>query len=260
MAANEEQARRRTPFSAKLPQVSLDDALEPVRALSELGAPATPHVIAQHLGTSYGTDARFRTRLGAAGYYGLIKKQQDKRALTERGSVITGSNGGDATRARREAVISTSFGPLIHSLRGRPVNESAIALRLQSDYSAPEASARRLAGALIDAATQAGLVADGRFDAVAIEEVASALPTPPEAAAAPTNGNGQAGRERTAAPRRATASQTRQDRQAEQSQPEVEQRRPFVPGGVQIIVKVDASKLSAQEIAELVRALQTPQT
>jgi hypothetical protein len=35
------------------------------------------------------------------------------------------------------------------------------------------------------------------------------------------------------------------------------ERSPFVPG-VQIVVKIDATQLAPQEIAELVRALQAP--
>jgi hypothetical protein len=154
MAGEEKLAQLRTPTSAKLPQVSLDDALEPVRALAELGAPSTPHVIGQHLGRSYATDARLRTRLGAAGYYGLIEKQRDKRVLTNRGEAIVAGSNGTSTRARQEAVMSTSFGPLIYSLRSRPVNEGVVALRVQSDYGVPEKSARSIAQALIDAATQ----------------------------------------------------------------------------------------------------------
>jgi hypothetical protein len=250
MAANEEQGYKRTPFSAKLPQVSLDDALEPARALAELAAPATPHVIAQHLGTSYGTNARFRTRTAAAGYYGLIAKQGNKRVLTERGKIITSGGNGDAAHARREAVISTSFGPLILSLRGRPVNESAIMLRLQSDFNVPDASAASVATALIDAATQAGLITDDRFDAAAIEAVASAIPSEPPTAE-PLSAKPKPEADGTA-PSAATTK-----RQQPRPKPEVEQPRPFVPG-VQVVVKVDASNLTPAQIAELVHALQRP--
>lgn len=252
MAAAEEQQKKRTPFSAKVPQVSLDDALEPVRALAELGAPATPHVIAQHLGTSYATNARFRTRLGAAGYYGLIEKQGDKRALTKRGEAIVGGANGDAAKARQEAVMSTSFGPVIHSLRGRTVNEGAVSLRLQSDYGVPETSAPTVAQALVSAATQAGLVTNGSFDAAAIEGVASVMPTETPAPTT-TGGNGST----TATPKATPKAKATTSKPKETPKPEVvvEKERPFVPG-VQVVVKVDASNLTPQQIAELVRELQ----
>jgi len=254
MAETQEQGKKRTPFSAKLPQVSLDDALEPVRALGDLGAPATPHVIAQHLGTSYATNARFRTRLGAAGYYGLIEKQGDKRALTKRAEAVIGGDDG-ATKARQEAVMSTSFGPVIHSLRGRPVNESAVSLRLQGDYGVPEGSAPSVAQALVGAATQAELISKGSFDAAAIEAAASVMPTETPAPVTP-GGNGKT----TAGAPKSKSTPDRKERpkqQEEHAEVVVEKERPFVPG-VQVIVKVDASTLSPQQIAELVRELRKP--
>jgi hypothetical protein len=241
-------------MSAKVPKVSLEDALEPVKALAELGAPSTPHVIGQHLGKSYATDARFRTRLGAAGFYGLIERQGDKRVLTERGIAIT-SGGDDAKRARQEAVMSTSFGPLIYSLRSRQVSDSVVALRLQGDLGVPENSAASVAEALIDAATQAELVTNGSFDAAAIEAVKPVMPT--ETPVAPTSGTN--GKTTTARPPKPKPTVPAKPKEPEQHEVVVEQDRPFVPS-VQVVVKVDASNLTPDQIAELVRALQKPQT
>lgn len=251
MAAAEEQTKKRTPFSAKVPQVALDDALEPVRALAELGAPATPHVIAQHLGTSYATNARFRTRLGAAGYYGLIEKQGDKRVLTKRAEKIVSGGNGDAAKARQEAVMSTSFGPVINSLRGRSVNESAVSLRLQGDYGVPESSAATVAQALINAATQAGLITNGSFDAAAIEGVASVMPTETSVPAT-SGGNGSTTAIPKAKPKAKEQPKAKEPREEEGVV--VEKDRPFA-AGVQVVVNVDASSLSPQQIAELVREL-----
>lgn len=253
MAENEKQSQQRTPPSAKLPQVSLEDALEPVRALADLGAPSTPHVIAQHLGKSYATDARFRTRLGAAGYYGLIEKQGGKRALTERGLAITGAGNGDATRARQEAVMSTSFGQVIHLLRGRPVNDSAVRLRLHDDYGVPEKSAPSVAQALIDAATQADIIKNNSFDAATIEAVASVIPSDTPTA---KDSGGTSTPKPTPTPSTTTTQKSKEQTQNSEKVV-VEETRPFVPG-VQIVVRIDAASLTPQEIAELVRALQTP--
>lgn len=249
MSTDEEQQQRRTPFSAKLPRVAIDDAVGIAAALAELGAPATPHVIAAHMGTSYATNARFRTTLGAAGYYGLVEKQGERRALTSRGEGVISSDADAAQRARREAVMSTTFGPIIHSLRGRPINESAIRLRLQSDHSVPEKSAPTVSRALIDAAAQAGLASDGKFDAVAVEEAAYALPseeptpqkTPPK----------QPSRESPTA----KADTVKRKAKPPKEERREDEQRPFAPG-VQVVVRIDASTLSPQQIAELVRALQ----
>jgi hypothetical protein len=250
VATNEEQQRIRTPFSAKLPQASLEDVTPVVEALAELGAPSTPHVIAQQLGTSYATNARFRTRLGAAGYYGLIEKEGKLRRLTARGEAVTGNDASAGQRARREAVMSTTFGPIIYSLRGRAVNETAIALRVRQDHNANEAAAPTIARALVESAKQADLVANDRFDAAAIEAVANVIPSGEESASPASTGKKEKPERRTETKQEAAKKQ-----QAESAAKEGT-ASPFV-SGVQVVVKIDASNLTPLEIAELVRALQS---
>ena len=262
MSTQEEQPPKqtRTPFSVKLPQVSLDAAVEVATALAELGTASTPHVIAQHLGTTYKTDARFRTKLGAAGYFGLIEKQGDRRALTPRGQAIVGEDAEAAERARREAVISTNFGPILHSLRGRAINDGVIKLRLQSDYNVPEKSAPVVARALIESADQTGLSSNGALDAKVIEQHEGALPTE-EAAPAGRRERRENGQAAPTAPKPKPKPEQRRTPETEHStktEVEVEvEPRPFAPG-VQVVVKIDATQLGPQEIAELVRALQAP--
>jgi hypothetical protein len=253
MAVDEGQKQRRTPFSARLPQASLDEVLPVVQALNELGVPSTPHVIAGQMGTSYATNARFRTRLGAAGYYGFIRKDGEKRALTPRGEALVGDDQKVAQHARREAVMGTTFGPIIHTLRGRPVNDTTVSLRLQSDYGVPEGSAPSVARKLVEAATQAGLISDDRFDAALIEAVASALPPPDDPPPVKQQTTPRAGQEKKETPRPPRVESRKDGKEVEQ------EGRPFVPG-VQVIVKIDASSLTPQQIAELVRALQAPPT
>jgi hypothetical protein len=253
MSTEEEQKQKRTPFSVRLPQVALDAATEIAAALGELGTASTPHVIAQHMGVSYATNARVRTKLGAAGYFGLIEKQGEKRTLTPRGEAIIGDDAEAAERARREAVMSTNFGPILYSLRGRAINDGVIRLRLQSDYKVPENSAPSVATVLIDSASQAGLSSNGSLDAKVIEEYENVLPKEEEAPAPQRerrqNGNGQL----TSQPKTRVPEKQRKPKTKEV---EIE-GRPFVPG-IQVIVKVDASTLGPREIAELVRALQAP--
>lgn len=251
MAVNKEQGPKRTPFSARLPQASLAEVLPVVDALAALGAPSTPHVIAQQMGTSYKTDARFRTRLGAAGYYGFIEKQGDRRVLTPRGVAVTSGDGDAATKARREAVMSSTFGPIMHTLRGRPVDENTVSLRLQSDYSVPKGSAPGIAKVLVASATEADLVADNRFDAAGIESLAALMPTQDETQQRDGKVKRTAPEQKEGAPRSGDA---KEKARTGGKQTEV-QERPFVPG-VQVVVNIDASKLTPREIAELVRELQ----
>jgi hypothetical protein len=258
MATDEKQKQRRTPFKARLPQVPLSGVLPVVEALASLGTPSTPHVLAQAMGTSYGTDARFRTRLGAAGYYGFVEKDEDRRLLTKRGEDVVSDDEEACERARRQAVMSTTFGPIIHSLRGRTVNEATVALRVQGDYGAPEASAPKIAGALVESATEAGLIADDRFDAAAIEAYAEFIPeeVPPAKGTAATRQNGTQSQTGGRAP--TTPKERKPDRGQNGKKEEVSQP-PFVPG-VQVVVNIDASNLTPAQIAELVRALQAPLT
>jgi hypothetical protein len=263
MSTQEEQAQKqtRTPFSVKLPQVALDAATEIATALGELGTASTPHVIGQHMGVSYATNARMRTKLGAAGYFGLIEKQGDKRALTPRGEAIIGDDAEAAERARREAVMSTNFGPILYSLRGRTINDGVIKLRLQSDYNVPENSAPTVATALIESAAQAGLSSNGALDAKVIEHYENVLPKEDDAPT-PQHERRQNGQATTSTPKPKPEQKRTPEKRTPEKQPvttkEVEvERRPFVPG-VQVVVKIDATQLGPQEIAELVRALQAP--
>lgn len=248
MAAEEEQPRKRTPFSARLPQVPAERAVPIVEALAALGAPATPQVIAQQMGTSPSSSG-FKTRLAAAGYYGLIEVDGSRRTLTPRGEALAGGDEDRTRQARREAVMGTNFGPVIHSLRGRQISEATIALRLQSDLQVPQASARNVAKALIESARYAELLSDDdRLDAAAIEQAAGVMPQPDESTTRP--------RQRTVAAPQAP----RPTRAPERKTPVPEKKEEVLPlaGGVQVVVKIDAANLTPQEIAELVRALQTP--
>jgi hypothetical protein len=256
MSTQEEHKQKRTPFSVRLPQVALDAATEIATALGELGTPSTPHVIGQHMGVSYATNARMRTKLGAAGYFGLIEKQDGKRALTPRGEAIIGEDPEAAERARREAVMSTNFGPILYSLRGRTINDGVIKLRLQGDYTVPESSAPTVATALIDSAEQAGLSSNGALNAKVIEEYESVLPKDEPETPTLQRERRQNGQVTHQPPKPGPKRTPEKQRDVKAKQVEVE-RRPFVPG-VQVVLKIDATKLGPQEIAELVRALQAP--
>jgi hypothetical protein len=248
MAAEDEQARKRTPFSAKLPQVALGQAIAIAEALAELAGPASLAVIAQAMGTSL-SSSQFRTRIAAAGYYGLIKQDGDRRTLTERGKALTSGDEAHAREARREAVMSTTFGPILHSLRGRQINENTVALRLRGDYDVPESSSINVARALVQSAEEANFVtADSRLDAAAIEEVASVMPKSDENGARPRQ-----------APQRTQTTQrggtTTETPNTPEPKPKEQEGRPFA-SGVQVVVNVDASNLTPQQIVDLVRELQ----
>lgn len=257
MAGEDERARKRTPFSARLPQVPLNQAVPIAEALAALGAPATPHVIAQQMGTTYSSSG-FKTKIAAAGYYGLIRVDGDRRTLTARGETLTSGDDERARQARREGVMSTNFGPVIYSLRGRSVSEPTIALRLQGDLNVPEASATNVAKALMASARDAGLLTeDGRLDAAAIEGAASVIPSS-------TTEDGSSPRPSPSKPHAAQqtrAQPTPKPDTPKKDPPRPEETRPPFVCSVQVVVNVDATSLTPQQIAELVRELQrTPQS
>lgn len=190
----------------------------------------------------------FKTKLAASGYYGITAADGNRRTLTPRGEALTSGDDARFREARREAVMGTNFGPVIHSLRGRQISEATIALRLQSDLEVPQASAPNVAKALIESARYAELLSeDDRLDAAAIEGVAHVIP---QANDTPT-------RARLSVPHREQRGSETPKKpkppKPEEPKPK-DETRPFVPG-VQVVVKIDASSLSPQQIAELVREL-----
>lgn len=256
MSSVEESSGKRTPFSAKLPQVSLSQAISVAETLAALAAPQTPAVIAQHMGTSRSSSG-FKSKLAAAGYYGLIAVDGDKRTLTDRGTAITSGDGARVADAGRDAVMSTTYGPILHSLRGRPVNEAIVSSRLQSDYNVPKASADHVAGVLIASATVAGLVTSDRFDAVAIEAHEGVLPVSTKVS--PTSGASGSAKPADPTPRSSRPKPSQRTPPA--ANPlvvETAKEPPPFGRGVQIVVKIDATGLTPEQIAELVRSLQAP--
>ena len=259
MTDTDEPLQRRTPFSAKLPQVPLSEAIPVAETLDALAASATPAVIAQHMGVS-SSSSGFKTKLAAAGYYGLIETDGARRTLTARGAEIVSGDQDRVQAARAAAVMGTTFGPILFSLRARVANEAIVSSRLQGDYGVPQASADHVASVLVDSAQEAGLMRDGKFDAVAIEANESVMP-----ATTPTSTTSDSPtRPKTTSPapkepggRRASSAGA--DHVKAEVKNDKEATLPFVPP-VQVVINVDASQLTPQQIAELVKALQESPT
>lgn len=121
------------------------------------------------------TGGRFRSRMGSARYYGLIRQQGDRRELTELGQRVL-SEGVEGVQARRQAVLNTGFRAVFSQFRGREANADLIKARLQDDYGVPAPASAAIAAALIESGQQSGLIKSGRFDTEAIEDALSAIP------------------------------------------------------------------------------------
>lgn len=266
MAEENDNSKHKVSRNAKLPQHGFSAIRVHVSALAELAAPSTKERIAEQLGVA--AKGRFLGKLAAAGYYGLFSRDGEKYQVTERGHAFLSDNAEESLRAMREGLMSTNYGSIIHLLRSQEPKESVIAARLQDDLNVPDASAPALAKVLIAVAKESGLIAEhGRFSASAIEdatETLGSLPEPPAKPATPsrsatanpsTPAPGPNGKPAESRSTRATT--TKQNDGKGQSNGGA-QGAPLGVAPVQVIVNVDASKLGAQEIADLVRALRAP--
>lgn len=251
--AENKNAGRATLRGAKIPQIPLDQALKVASALHELAGPVSKAILAQHMKSST-TSGPFKTKLASSIYYGLVKVDAGLYSVTSRGDAILGNDEKARAAARREAVMSTNFGQIIKTLATRNADESVIALKLQQELDAPQTSAPRIAKVLIESARQGELLTDGdRFDAAAIESAASVIPS------ADRNGRGSVEKSETV--RQAERSAPEKKPAAQPMRTDAAPRKkvvehPLAPV-VHVEIKIDATHLKPQEIAELVRALRT---
>jgi hypothetical protein len=256
---NDRQRRAIVSRTAKLPQHGFESVRPQVQALADLAAPSTKERIAEQLGVA--AKGRFTGKLAAAGYFGFIERTGDGRLqLTERGRTFLGEDTDAKLRAMREGVMSTNFGPIIYLLRSQEPKEKVIAARLQDDVGVPGASADAVAKMLVSISTEAQLIGEnGRFSAAAIEDTYAAVESAGQLPEKP------APKREAESPAASEPRTPRSPRRSAETKPEAsgtngagETSGPFVMAPVQVVVNVDASKLSTQQIADLVRALQTP--
>lgn len=228
----------KTPTGAKLPGVPLATALTVAAAAAELAAPSSKERIASQAGASIG--GSFATKFGAANFFGLLTKAADGRyGVSDRGErALAGDQ-----HAKREAVMGTGFGPVIRLLSSRPVVDSAIEGRLEEDFGVPNSSVKKRKDVLLASAEEAGLIQDGKFDPEAIESVSIEQPAASD------------------------ASKKSKRPTKPQPKPAIKQEEPLIREtvepidrdraghGVQVVLNIDASKLSPQDLGDLIREL-----
>jgi hypothetical protein len=244
----------RTPRSAKIPQWPIEAVIPIVKALADLAGPASNARIAQQLQTSP-AGGKFRSKLGTAGYYGFVRKQGELNHLTARGEALIGDDAAAALTARREAVMSTTFGHVIRKFVGREPNEGTIAARLEDDFGSPTASAEYQAETLVKAAREAELVSNGRFDAAAIESIPVELtPAAPETDSAEPQQRGEPLQVRPKEPKEQRRSEQREKVTPREVIVREEKSSPFA-ASVQVVVKIDASGWTPEQVVQLIRGL-----
>lgn len=246
-----------TPRKARLPSVDPSGTRRVVSALAELAGPASRQRLASRLGVQL--TGHMARSLASAILYGFIEVgDDDKLVITDRGAAFLGDDEDAAKAAEREAVMSTGFGSVIKRLATHRADASIVAVRFQEDQGLKEGPATERGKVLVKAARDAGLVANDRFDAAAIEDTIEVVgePTAPAAPvskpaatkAAPTRK--QQGDE----PKTTTSATGNAGKEGRtRKEPEVPFEQSIAP--VQVVLNIDASKLSASEIAAIMREL-----
>jgi hypothetical protein len=225
--------------------------------LADLAGPASSARLAGRLGVQL--TGRVATELASAKQYGFIAiDESDKLIVTPRGETFINGDEAASIRAAQDGVMTTSFAPIIKKLMTRQADASIVEVRFQEDQGVTEGPAKNRAAILVKAAEEARLIADGRFDAEAIEETiervgevsldeAKAAPKPKPRAATPKTTD--------AKPEVKTPKSQAETLKREVPKTE-EGGGPFVRApSMQVILQIDASKLTADEILTIANKL-----
>jgi hypothetical protein len=166
---------KRTPQGQRLPQATIADVRALVQALGDLGGPASRKLVFGQAGKA-ATGGAADAKWAAMGYYGFREKVSGgKHQISDRGRALISGDPAAELDAKQHAVMSTGFRAIVDRFSTRPVNEVAIAGLLHEDAGAPEDRTKALASILVEVATDAELITDGKFQAAPIEQALEAV-------------------------------------------------------------------------------------
>lgn len=246
-------SKTRTPRGRKLPTCSPNDLRPLLEALTSFGGPISKARLAKQTGTTVASSG-FKSRLGTAGYYGFLTQESGNVEITGRGERFLSDDGIASRKAAQEAVMSTGFAPVIQRQTTRAANANAIAGLLADTAGVPEKRADGTAQELVDVCTETGLIDSGHFDPEAIESAMSAVG---EITVTPAKPPAQ----HSSQPDTPKASVNRGKVQGStvKPNPKVEVKEPTSPfAPISVVIQIDAAKLTASEIKEIVRELGRP--
>lgn len=240
---------KRTSQSRRLPQATIAEITELVQALADLSGPASRKLVFGQAGRA-ATGGSADAKWAAMGYYGFRQEVSGrKHEITDRGLALINGETAAELEAKQHAVMSTGFRPIIDRFSTRPVNEVAIAGLLREEFEAPEDRTKALASVLVEVATDAGLIIDGKFNAAPIEQALEAVGT------ATVTDNTMRAR----ANGSASGSDGRPARGASKSRPpavkEIRTEGQAGPFGLSVEIKIDAKDQTPEEIGRIVRAV-----
>lgn len=231
-----------------------------VTALADLAGPASRERVAGRLRAQL--TGRLAAAIASALLYGFMEvDENEKLVMTGRGHAFIGDDADASTQAQRDAIMSTGFAAVVKRLRTHKADEEVIAARLQEDLGLAEGTANERAKCLAKAAAEAALAVDGRFDAEAIEVTLEKVGEPATPAAGGTRSVEKHEPTRAKAPLTSPKAPTTDGGSAKEggTPPPV----PFAQAAtapLQMVLHIDASKLTAAEIGEIVRELRSSMT
>lgn len=219
-----------------------------VTALDQLAAPSSKEAVADQLDMSAG-GGTFKRKFGTAGYYGLIRKTKGASTyeLTRLGERLAADPDKQTKAEGRAAVMGSGFGPVFEKFKTRTVQKNAIAVRLREDRDVLADQAERVAETLIQTGNDVGLIVDGRFKPGPMEEGQKLSKQTAGNKEADGNGRGDAEE-----PEGGNGAGEEPDLPHD---PDPPTPPVHTPGGLQVILNIDATKLSAEQLADLVREL-----
>lgn len=268
---------QRTSAALKLPKVTFAKVREIVDGSRQMNGPASPAVIADQINrTAKGQG--WSDRWSTVRFLGFIAKiENGKYDVTDLGRHFLGEDEDKSTRAAQEGLMRTGFGPLIKRFNTGVPNVKAMTNVLMSDYGVPAAAAGKAADLLVEMATECKLIVEGRMKPAEIERAEAAAgdqaATPPDPSAAPKPSPAKPAAPKPATSKPAAAAAARPTDST--SAPPVGAAPTTPPGGSTpapasdgggatpvpfglgptVVLNVDATKLTAAEIGEIVREL-----
>lgn len=262
-------SRQRTPRALRLPKVNFEKVRTIVEGSMQMSGSASAAVIADQIGRAAKGQA-WTDRWSTVRYLGFITKTAEgKYDISDLGRRFLSEDEEDRARAAQEALMRTSFGPLIKRFGTGSPNIKAMTNLFITDYNVPETTSGKAAELLVEMSSECRLVVDGRFKPAEIERAQEAAGD--DAAAPPVagGGNSRSGSQAVAKPgtpspvvkpKPVTVAPAPAATRASSASASTGGDATSVPFGLSptVVLNVDATKLTAAEIAEIVRELRKP--
>ncbi len=244
------------PQQLELPAATPQAAKRVVTTLAALAGPANRERIASRLEVKLA--GRLISAIVAAQLYGFIEENDEgKLVMSDRGYALIGDEEDAAAKAEQHGIMATGFGATIKQMRTHKADVEIVAVRLADDRGLSEGSANERAKVLVKAATDAGLIVNERFNAEVIEDALEAVGEP-RAPRVTVKATSKRGAPKAPARQKAVEDGNGGIATEKEGGAEMEPTGPFVRAAaapLQVVLQVDATKLDASKIGEIIQEL-----